>query len=57
MTDRIIWVYGEPKPEDDAVVNWAYGEPYNPLITEAATTSSSHSIAPIMGILIREGLI
>ena len=34
-SDRIIWVLGEPKAEDDAKVIWVLGKPFNPLITAA----------------------
>ena len=45
-SDRVIWVLGKPKLEDDTTVIWAYGKPYNPLITSAPPVGTFATGAP-----------
>ena len=57
MTDRIIWVYGEPKPEDDATIIWVYGKPYNPLITAPSGVVATGAPSQLKKILTAIGVI
>jgi len=55
--DRIIWVYGQPKPNDDAVVIWVYGAPYNPILTAAPPSGVSSGAKPPILELLNAGVI
>ena len=53
--DRIIWVYGQPKPNDDSVVIWVHGAPYNSILTEAEAPPAgviSGAKSPMMELLL-----
>ena len=58
-SDRINWVLGKPRPDDDAKVIWVLGKPYNPLLTGEAPAGVTAAGAPsqLLKILAGIGLI
>ena len=55
-SDRINWVLGKPRPDDDAKVIWVLGKPYNPLKT-SSPVSATGSASQLLRILNSIGLI
>ena len=55
-SNRVIWVLGEPNAEDDAVVIWALGKPYNPLLTGEAPAGVTATGAPSQLLKILAGI-